>query len=126
MVLYELLTGVNLFEESNTEKTLHNVSFKPIPPLREVNPDVPEPVDRIVLKALERDSAKRYPDAGTMVYDLEYYMYHDRYGPTNQSLRNYLHELLPDRARPSTKAAAKDLDKGQSTIQLILDDLNAE
>lgn len=125
VVAYELLTGTCLFEAEDTETTLQNVSVKEVPPIREVNAAVPADVERILAKALDRDLTKRYQTAGEMSFDLEYYMYHDRYGPTNQALRKYLLDLFPDRARPAAEEP-KQVPMETSTIALILEDLEKE
>lgn len=101
IVLYELLTGRPLFDARDQKATFEAIIHKPVPRPSQLNPDVPEEVDRITLKALERDREKRYQTAGEMVHDLEYYMYHDRYGPTSTTLAKYLHEIFPELARPS-------------------------
>jgi hypothetical protein len=44
--------------------------------------------------ALERDLDKRYQHAGEMGFELERYMYHDRFGPTNVTLSQYLRSLF--------------------------------
>jgi len=98
VVMYELLSGKPLFRVDNTMVALRDVSLKDIPPIREVNPRVPEEVERILNKALERDRKKRYQSAGDFGYDLEYYMYHNRFGPTNVTLEKYLAKLFPDRS----------------------------
>lgn len=99
VVFYELLTGKPLFKGENTIQTLETVTQAKIPPIREVNPKVPEAVVRIIEKALHRDRAERYQTAGDMGYDLEYYMYHDRFGPTNVTLAKYLRKLYPERVQ---------------------------
>ena len=96
IVLYELLAGKPLFEETDTSTTLKNVIQSPISPIREVNPKVPPEVEKILAKALERDLDKRYQDAGHFAYELEYYMYNNRFGPTMVTLENYLHDLYPE------------------------------
>ena len=97
IVMYELLTGKILFEEdTNVYQTLHNVIHMNLPDARSVNPDIPEDLNTILQKALERDLDKRYQDVGTMGYDLEHYMYHNRFGPTYTSLAAYLRELFPE------------------------------
>jgi serine/threonine protein kinase len=101
IVLYELLTGRSLFDARDQKATFEAIIHKPVPRPSQLNPDVPGEVDRITLKALERDREKRYQTAGEMVHDLEYYMYHDRYGPTSTTLAKYLHEIFPELARPS-------------------------
>jgi serine/threonine protein kinase len=92
IVMYELLTGHHVFETDDIYETLRNVEQAPIPDPRTYRPDIPEELAAINLRALERDLTKRYQTAGEMGYQLEYYMYHDRYGPTNVTLGNYLKE----------------------------------
>ncbi len=101
IVLHELLTGRPLFDARDQMATFEAIIHKPIPGPSELNPDVPEEVDRITLKSLERDREKRYQTASEMVHDLEYYMYNGRYGPTSMTLAKYLHEIFPELARPS-------------------------
>jgi serine/threonine-protein kinase len=91
--LYEILTGHHIFAVEDIYETLENVKHKEIPDPRAYRPDIPEDLVKILMKALERDIFKRYQTAGEMGYDLEYYMYHDRFGPTNVSLSLYLRDL---------------------------------
>jgi serine/threonine-protein kinase len=92
IVMYELLTGHHVFETDDIYETLRNVEKAPIPDPRTYRPDIPEELSAINLHALERDLDKRYQTAGEMGYQLEFYMYHNRYGPTNVTLGNYLKE----------------------------------
>ena len=41
-----------------------------------------------------------------MGYALEYFMYHDGFGPTNVALEAYLHELLPELTREAAGGSA--------------------
>ncbi len=97
IVLYEVLTGDILFDGADTIVTLESVLTREVPRVSDVAPHVPEPLRRIVDRALERDPARRYPTAGAMAFDLEHFMYRDRFGPTNISLHRYLKRLWPDR-----------------------------
>jgi serine/threonine-protein kinase len=99
IVLHELLAGRPLFDGRDQKAMFEAIIHKPIPRPSELNPDVPEEVDRITMKAVERDREKRYQTASEMAYDLEYYMYKDRYGPTSTTLAKYLHEIFPELAR---------------------------
>ena len=111
IVLYEMLSGKILFGDEDTMVTLDNVVRKPIPPITEYNKDVPADLLRILNKALERDLDKRYQDAGEMGYDLEYFMYHDRFGPTNVTLEKYMRDLFPEmvsRTPEASRAASSD------------------
>lgn len=95
IVMYELLTGHHIFETDDIYQTLDNVKDKPIDPPKKVRPELPDMVCEILMKALDRDVSKRYQTAGEMGVALEYYMYHNRYGPTNVTLGNYLkHHFL--------------------------------
>jgi len=43
---------------------------------------------------LTRDIARRYATADELMYDLEYYIYHEGYGPTNETLGKFIRELF--------------------------------
>jgi len=66
VVMYELLTGGRLFDAPEQGAILDRVRTLPIPPPSRANPEVPRAVDQIVLKALERDPAKRWQRASDM------------------------------------------------------------
>jgi eukaryotic-like serine/threonine-protein kinase len=71
VVLYELLTGkVPFTGESPVEIAMKHLSDTPPPP-SELNPDVPEDLDKIVMRALAKDPARRYQSAEEMEADLE-------------------------------------------------------
>lgn len=111
VVMYELLSGQPLFTDENTVVALRNVSAKTIPPIRSVNQQVPEDVEKILNKALERDRNWRYQTAGEFGYDLEYYMYNNRFGPTNVTLEKYLAKLFPDKKKKKPDNEKKILTK---------------
>lgn len=92
IVMYELLTGFHIFETEDIYQTLENVKDKPIADPRSIRPELPEKLCEIMMRALDRNLNTRYQTAGEMGVALEYYMYHDRYGPTNVTLGNYLKE----------------------------------
>jgi eukaryotic-like serine/threonine-protein kinase len=71
VVLYELLTGkVPFTGESPVEIAMKHLSDTPPPP-SELNPEVPEELDKIVMRALAKDPARRYQSAEEMDADLE-------------------------------------------------------
>lgn len=94
IVMYELLTGKHIFETDDIYQTLDNVKEAPIPHPKVARPELPDMLCDILMKALERDLSKRYQTAGEMGVDLEYYMYHKGYGPTNVTLGNYLKNVF--------------------------------
>ena len=71
VVLHELLTGRRLFVGDNDLETLKLVRGMPIPAPSAHNPGVKPALDAVVMRALERDPAKRYRSAGQMGDELE-------------------------------------------------------
>ncbi len=71
VVLYEMLTGRLPFEgDSAVSVAIQHLSSIPLAP-REINPDIPEQLELICLKAMASDLEKRYPSADAMIADLE-------------------------------------------------------
>ena len=103
IVAYELLTGQVVFGADSTTRVIDAISTRTIEPIHKLRPDVPEEVTRILAKALEREPAKRYQDAGEFALDLEHFIYHDRFGPTVVTLEKYLHFLFPERFQAAVK-----------------------
>ncbi|MEK7865762.1 MAG: protein kinase, partial [Planctomycetota bacterium] len=69
-VLYQLLAQKLPFDEVGLRDQLNAVMTKdPLAPSR-VNPSVHRDLDAIVLKSMEKDPARRYPDIGEMAADL--------------------------------------------------------
>jgi serine/threonine-protein kinase len=96
LVMFELLTGHPVFAgKDDTTVILESVATKQIPRPRDLNPEIPESLEKIMLKALERSLTKRYQDAGKMGYDIEYSMYHKGYGPTIVTLEKYMRQICP-------------------------------
>lgn len=59
---YELLTGNAAFAGETLTEVIQRVVHEALPPLSSLNPAIPPALDRVVLKALEKDPDKRYPD----------------------------------------------------------------
>jgi len=75
IVLYEMLTETKPFVGAGTEVSiLELVRQCVITPAREINPRVPEPLDRVIMKALAREPDERYQDAGQMQRGLERFL----------------------------------------------------
>ena len=75
VLLWEMLTGRALFARDDPDETLAAVLDAPIPPPRELRPDIPIELDRICLKALEREPRARWTSAGQMLAALARYAY---------------------------------------------------
>jgi tRNA A-37 threonylcarbamoyl transferase component Bud32 len=67
VVLYELLTGRPPYQaKTPLAVVLMHVNNEPPPTPRALKPDIPEPLERVVLKAMAKDPKDRYQTAGKM------------------------------------------------------------
>ena len=62
-VLYELLTGRQPFASENYMGVIQNIIHKDIPPVRELNPEIPENVELLVMRALSKNRDQRFQSA---------------------------------------------------------------
>lgn len=70
VVLYEMLTGRPPFSGENPVSiAFKQVHEQPIPP-RKINPNIPESLERVILRALAKNPADRYQSALQMQADL--------------------------------------------------------
>ena len=71
VVLYEMLTNRLPFEgDSAVSVAIQHLSSIPLAP-RDINPDIPEQMELICMKAMAPDADRRYPSAEEMIADLE-------------------------------------------------------
>ena len=75
VLAWEMLAGKRLFARADADATLAAVLDEPIPPPSSVRPAVPAKLDDVVMRALERDRAARWPTAGEMLAQLNKYLY---------------------------------------------------
>jgi serine/threonine protein kinase len=60
LILYEMFTGVQAFHADNAVAVaMKQLNEVPVPP-HEVDPAIPAPIERVILKCLEKDPAKRF------------------------------------------------------------------
>lgn len=69
--LYEMLTGRVPFERGGTIETLHAVLHEPASPARDFRPEIPDGLESILARCLEKDPARRYQDTRDLVIDLK-------------------------------------------------------
>jgi serine/threonine protein kinase len=67
VVLYELTVGRVPFTADTPFAIIHSHIFSPLPLPSRVNPQVPAPVERVLMKALAKNPADRYESAVQMV-----------------------------------------------------------
>ena len=67
VVLYEMLTARLPFSADTPLAVLQRVIHDPVPPPREFTADIPDALQGVVLKAMAKNPAQRYPDVPAMV-----------------------------------------------------------
>ena len=98
VVFYEMLTGRLPFEgESAVAVAIQHLSSIPLAP-REINPDIPEQLELICMKAMAPDLEHRYQSADAMIADLENF----RKNP-NVEMKFDLSDLRPDESDEPTR-----------------------
>ena len=93
-VLFEILTGDRLFTGDTTAEVLERVVAGDIPKAASINPAVPEAVEAILARALERQAGRRFVSAAAMGEACEHFLYDKGYGPTNLTLKHYLASIF--------------------------------
>jgi len=92
VVLHELLTGVLPSRGTGPLLKQHRLGTSFARPAQELRPDLPRALCSLLSTALQTKPSERYSSAGEMGYALEYFLYHDGYGPTNVTLGSYLRQ----------------------------------
>ena len=70
VVLFEMLTGKVPYDADTPYAVIHDHIFSPLPVPTEFNPDIPEDVERVVLKALAKDRKDRFESVREMISSL--------------------------------------------------------
>lgn len=66
VMLYEMITGIVPYDADTPFAVIMKHISEPLPLPSRINPDIPEPVERIVLKAMSKSPDDRYQTAGEM------------------------------------------------------------
>ena len=94
IVLWEALCQSRLFLADNEAVTLNRLIFEPIPRIRDVNPNLPSAVDKVLSRALERDPAKRYATAADMADELQVAARASRLLGAPSDVRTYVRNVI--------------------------------
>jgi len=71
VTMYEILTGKTPYEADTPVSMLMKIVKGNFPPIGQVNPAVPEPVQKIVEKMMQTDPQNRYANADELLKDLQ-------------------------------------------------------
>lgn len=95
-VMYEALTDRWLVDANDSEEAIRDILRGRFPKPREINPEIPEAVEAIVLRALSTDPSARYPSAAAMRQELERYALSDGYLLSSTDLADFLGAIRSD------------------------------
>ena len=111
VVLAQLLIGRNIFKAGSIEESRQRVLKLPIPDFRTHDERIDDRLNGMLQKALARDLTRRYQSADELLYDLEYHIYRDGYGPTNETLGRFVRELFgqADAAGPASAKGGTEI-----------------
>ena len=70
IVFYEILSGKRLYRFTSDIEAIRAIPEREIPPIKECRQDIPDELNRIVMKCLEKDKRFRYQNAGELLQDL--------------------------------------------------------
>jgi serine/threonine-protein kinase len=96
VVLYEWLTGFKLFTGDSEVAVLKSITEGKIYAPSYFKADIPEAVEAILMRALEKDREKRYQTAWDMQYDIDQFLSQYEFTPSNIHLSNFLKQLFND------------------------------
>jgi len=77
VILYRSISGINPFKGDNYNETIANILNAPVPPPSFFVPELTKDVDDLVLKALDRNKASRYPSCKAFIEALKKYVTED-------------------------------------------------
>jgi len=116
VILGALLLGRNIFKGDTPEESRKKVISMPIPDFRELDKRIDDDLNEILQRALARDLKQRYPNADEMLYDLEHYIYHSGYGPTNETMGKWMRDLFSEPPSKSPPPPARDSTRVMDTV----------
>jgi TonB family protein len=107
-VMCEMLTGQKLFYGDSEMSILEKVREAKVTPPRQLRPEVPEELETIILKALEKDPGNRFNDCRAVQSDLERFAYDEwETLPSAYDAAAFLSEIFPDIYRKEILATLK-------------------
>jgi eukaryotic-like serine/threonine-protein kinase len=94
VVLASLLLGYNPFKGVTSEESRERIMHLPIPDFCQLSPRIDAKLNQILQRTLAHDPRQRYPEADQVLYELEHFIYHQGYGPTNETLGRFIRDLF--------------------------------
>ncbi|MCL2012596.1 MAG: serine/threonine protein kinase [Cystobacterineae bacterium] len=105
VVLYECMTGFRLFTGESEAAVVRSIIDGKIYSPSYFMADIPQAVEEILMKALEKNRENRYQSAWEMQSAINQFLSQHEFNPTNTHLANFLKQLFGDelKTNPSSQ-----------------------
>ena len=128
IIFYELLTGKLPFKGENAVEIALKQMRDPLPSIREDNPEIPQSIENIIIKATAKNPKNRYEDSREMHEDLLTALDEDRMNEDKIKFKYPEHETSEKKkaeAKPkeeTKKEVDEDLEDTAEIVEKIEDD----
>jgi serine/threonine-protein kinase len=99
IILWELLSGQRLFLGETDFQTVKKVQQAVVPPISQINKQVPPELEKIVARSLARDPSVRYQTARELAQDLNRFMFRFAQPVSTFDIATLVNGAMRDRAR---------------------------
>ncbi|HRI69176.1 MAG TPA: serine/threonine-protein kinase, partial [Polyangium sp.] len=111
ILLWESMAGSKIWEKATDMEVLHRLALGDMPDLRDVRPDVPEAILKIIKKAFHPDPDGRYATAAQMREDILAYLESAHIRVSNEMVAEYVCTVFADKRAEIKKIIEKQLRK---------------
>lgn len=115
ILLYELCTGKRLYKHESELMILDMITKRPVAPPSRVNPDIPGPLEDIILRALAKDRSERFQSARDMQMALEAFLRGEPHPVSTNDVGAWMQRLFADKIeekrRLRERASRDDLEQ---------------
>ncbi len=119
VILYEMATGRVPFRAETPMAVVIKHMNAPLPPPREFNPNLPNGLERVILKAMAKNPNDRYPTAGEMVTALRHTLQQGSQAPVAAAIPNDPGLTSLSQTGPVAQPAAQTVKLSASTRNRI-------
>jgi serine/threonine-protein kinase len=107
VVLAHLLLGYNIFKGASAEESRNRIMTQAIPDFRKLDSRIDDPLNEILQRTLAHEVGERYATGDELLYALEHYIYHQGYGPTNETLGKFIRAFRTIRSGSHTAESSR-------------------
>ncbi|MDY7230573.1 serine/threonine protein kinase [Hyalangium rubrum] len=118
VALYEWLTGFKLFTGESEVVVMRSITEGKIYAPSYFKADIPEPVEAILMKALEKDRDKRYQTAAEMRSAIDAFLNTYEFTPTPLHLSNFLRQIFHDELKEEQGRLVKQTSSAEEIVAL--------